>query len=147
VCSKIKGATPKNVVHVNIHFLGPISKMNELCSFPRQTVSISVYAPTSNAKEAEVEWLYEALQDLLEFTLKKDVIFIIGDWNAKVGDQEIPGVTDKFGLRVQNEAGQRLTEFCQENTQFQSINPLELSLFNGSTLTYMTTGKTIALTR
>ena len=116
VCSRIKGATPKNVVHVNIQFLGPISKMNELCSFPRQTVSISVYAPTTNAKEAEVERLYEALQDLLEFTLKKDVIFIIGDWNAKEGGQEIPGVTDKFGLGVQNEAGQRLTEFCQENT-------------------------------
>ena len=82
---------------------------------PFNITVIQVYAPTSNAKEAEVEWLYEALQDLLEFTLKKDVIFIIGDWNAKVGDQEIPGVTDKFGLRVQNEAGQRLTEFCQEN--------------------------------
>ena len=75
----------------------------------------AIYAPTSNAEEAEVEWLYEDLQDLVELTPKKDVIFIIGDWNAKVGSQEIPGLTGKFGLAVQNEAGQRLTEFCQEN--------------------------------
>ena len=66
--------------------------------------------------EAEVERIYEDLQDLLERTPQKDVLFIIGDWNAKVGDQEIPGVTGKFGLGVQNEAGQRLIEFCQENT-------------------------------
>ena len=77
---------------------------------------IQIYAPTSNAKEAEVEWFYEDLQDLLELTPKKDVLFIIGDWNAKVGSQEIPGVTGKFGLRVQNEKGQKLTEFYQENT-------------------------------
>ena len=76
---------------------------------------IQVYAPTSNAEEAEVERFYEDLQDLLEQTPKKDVIFIIGDWNAKVGSQEIPGVTGKFCFGVQNEAGQRLTEFCQEN--------------------------------
>ena len=76
---------------------------------------IQVYAPTSNTEEAEVEWFYEDLQDLLELTPKKDVIFIIGDWNEKVGSQEIPEVTGKFGLGVQNEAGQRLTEFCQEN--------------------------------
>ena len=75
-----------------------------------------VYAPTTNAKEAEVEWFFEDLQDLLELTPKKDVLFIIGDWNAKVGSQETPGITGKFGLRVQNEAGQRLIEFCQENT-------------------------------
>ena len=75
-----------------------------------------VYAPTSNTEEAEAEWLYEDLQHLLELTSKKDVLFIIGDWNAKVGDQEIPGVTGKFALRVQNEAQQRPTEFCQENT-------------------------------
>ena len=75
-----------------------------------------VYAPTSNAKEAEVERFYEDLQDLLELTPKKDVLFIIGDWNAKVGSQEIPGVTGKFGLGVQNEPGERLIEFCQENT-------------------------------
>ena len=71
---------------------------------------------TSNAEEAEVEQIYEDLQDLLELTPKKDVLFIIGDWNAKIGSQEIPGITAKFGLGVQNEAGQRLTGFCQENT-------------------------------
>ena len=76
---------------------------------------IQVYAPTINAEEAEVEWFYEDLQDLLELTPKKDVLFILRDWNAKVGSQEIPGITDIFGLGVQNEAGQRLTEFCQEN--------------------------------
>ena len=76
---------------------------------------IQVYAPTSNAEEAEVERFYEDLQDLLEPTPKKDVLFILGDWNTKVGSQEIPGVTRKFGLGVQNEAGQRLIEFCQEN--------------------------------
>ena len=76
---------------------------------------IQVYAPTSNSEEAEVEWFYEDLQDLLKLTPPKDVLFIMGDWNAKVGSQEIPGVTSIFGLGVQNEAGQRLTEFCQEN--------------------------------
>ena len=76
---------------------------------------IQVYAPTSNAEEAEVEQFYEDLQDLLELTPKKDVFFIIGDWNAKVGSQETPGVMGKFGLGVQNEAGQRLIDFCQEN--------------------------------
>ena len=77
---------------------------------------IQVYALTSNAEEAEVEWFYEDLQDLLELTPKKDVLFIIGDWNVKVGSQEIPGATGKFGLGVMNEAEQRLIEFCQENT-------------------------------
>ena len=77
---------------------------------------IQVYAPTSNTEEAEIEWFYEDLQDLLELIPKKDVLFIIWDWNAKVGSQEIPGVTGKFGLGIQNEAGQRLVEFCQENT-------------------------------
>ena len=78
---------------------------------------MQVYAPTTNAEEAEAKQFYEDLQDLPELTprKKKDVLFIIGDWNANVGSQEIPGVTDKFGLGVQNEAGQRLTEFCQEN--------------------------------
>ena len=76
---------------------------------------IQAYAPTSNSKEAEVEGFYEDLQDLLELTPKKDVLFIIGDWNAKVGSQETPGVTGIFGLGVWNEAGQRLIEFCQEN--------------------------------
>ena len=76
---------------------------------------IQVYAPTSNAEEAEVEWFCEDLQDLLELTPQKDVLFIIGDWNAKVGSQGMPVVTGKFGLGVQNEAGPRLIEFCQEN--------------------------------
>ena len=83
---------------------------------PFSIIVIQVYAPTSNAVEAEVEQFYEDVQDLLELTPKKDVLFIIGDWNAKVGSQELPGVTGKFGLGVQNEAGQRLTEFGQENT-------------------------------
>ena len=77
---------------------------------------IQACAPTSNAEEAEVERFYEDLQDLLELTPKKDVLFIIGDWKAKVGSQETPGVTGKFGLGMRNEAGQRLTEFCKENT-------------------------------
>ena len=77
---------------------------------------IQVYPLTSNAEEAEVEWFYEDLQHLLVLTPPKDVIFIIGDWNAKVGSQETPGVTGKFGLGIQNESGQRLIEFCQENT-------------------------------
>ena len=85
---------------------------NDLCSFPRQTIQYH-----SNAAEAETKWFYEDLQDLLELTPKKDVLFIIWDWNAKVGSQEIPGVTGKLGLGVLNEAGQRLIEFCQENAQ------------------------------
>ena len=83
---------------------------------PFSITVIQAYAPTSNAEEAEVERFYEDLQDLLKLTPKKDVLFIIGDWNAKIGSQELPGVTCKFGLGVQNEAGQRLTEFCQENS-------------------------------
>ena len=82
---------------------------------PFNITIIQVCAPTSNAEEAEVEQFCEDLQDLLELTAKTDVLFIIGDWNAKVGSQEIPGVTGKFGLGVQDKAGQRLTEFCQEN--------------------------------
>ena len=82
---------------------------------PFSIIVIQVYAPASNTEEAEVEWFYEDLQDLLELTPKKDVFFIIGDWNAKVGSQETPGVTGKFGLRILNEVGQRLIEFCQEN--------------------------------
>ena len=82
---------------------------------PFNITVIQVYAPTSNAEEAEVEWFYEDLQDLLELTPQKDVLFIIGDLNVKVGCQEIPGVSGKFGLRVQNEAGQRLTKFCLED--------------------------------
>ena len=91
---------------ISVHFQGK----------PFNITVIQVYAPTSNAEKAEVEQFYEDLQDFLELTLKKDVLFIIGNWNAKAGSQEIPGVTGKFGLGVQNEAGQRLTEFCQENT-------------------------------
>ena len=83
---------------------------------PFNITVIQVYALTSNTEEAEVEWFYEDLQDLLEPTPKKDVLFIIGDWNAKVGSQETPGVTGKFGLGMQNEAGQRLIEFYQEDT-------------------------------
>ena len=82
---------------------------------PFNITVIQDYALTDNAEEAEVEWFYEDLQDLLELTPEKEVLFIIGDWNAKVGSQEIPGVTGKCCLGVQNEAGQRLTEFCQEN--------------------------------
>ena len=82
---------------------------------PFNITVIQVCAPTSNAEEAEVEWFYEDLQDLLELTPRRDVFCITGDWNAKVGSQEIPGVTGKFGLRVQNEAGQRLTDFCKDS--------------------------------
>ena len=82
---------------------------------PFSITVIQAYAPTSNTEEAEVERFYEELQDLLELTPKKDVLFIIGDWNTKVGSQETPGVTSKFGLGVQKEAGQRLIEFCREN--------------------------------
>ena len=83
---------------------------------PFNITVIQVYTLTNKPEEAEVEQLYENLQDILELTPKKDVLFIIGDWNAKVGSQEIPGVTRKFDLGVQNEAGQRLIEFCKENT-------------------------------
>ena len=93
---------------LSVHFQGK----------PFNSTVIQVYAPTRNAEEAEVEQFYEDLQDLLELTPKRDVLFIIGDWNAKVGNQETPEVTGKFVLGVWNEAGQRLTEFCQENTLF-----------------------------
>ena len=91
---------------ISVHFQGK----------PFNIIVIQVYAPTSNAEEAEVERFYEDLQDLLELTPKNDVLFIIGDWNARVGSQEIPGIIGKFGLGVQNESGQRLIEFDQENT-------------------------------
>ena len=91
---------------ISVHFQGK----------PLNITVIQVYAPTSNTEEAEAERFYEDLQDLLELTPQKDALFIIGDWNAKVGSQETSGVTDKFGLGVWNEAGQRLIEFCQENT-------------------------------
>ena len=91
---------------ISVHFQGKLFNI----------MVIQAYAPTSNAEETEVEWFFEDLHDLLELTPQKDVLFIIGDWNAKVGSQETPGVTGKFGLGVQNEAEQRLIEFCQENT-------------------------------
>ena len=100
---------------------------------------IQVYAPTNNAKEAEVEQFYEDLQDLLELTPKKAVLFIRGDWNAKVGSQETPGVTGKFGLGMWNEAGQRLIRFCQENalvianTLFQHERRLHMGIIRWST--------------
>ena len=90
---------------ISVHFQGK----------PFKIIVIQVYATTSNAEEAEIKWFYKDLQDLLELTPKKDVLFIIEDWNAKVGSQETPGVTGVFGLGMQNEAGQRLREFCQEN--------------------------------
>ena len=89
---------------ISVHFHGK----------PFNIAVIQVYDPTSNAEEIEVEWSYEDLQDLLELTPKKDVLFFIEDWNGKVRSQETPGATGKFGLGVQNEAGQRLTEFCQD---------------------------------
>ena len=89
---------------ISVHFQGK----------PFNITVIQFYVPTSNTEEAEVQWFYEDLQDLLELTPKKDVLFIIGNWNAKVGSQETAGVTGKFGLGIQNEAGQRLIEFCQE---------------------------------
>ena len=94
-------------------------RQNDLCSFPRQTIqyhSNPSLCPFSNPEEAEVERFYEDQQDLLEITPKKDVLFITGDCNAKVGSQETPGIIGQFGLAVHNEAGQRLIEFCQENT-------------------------------
>ena len=101
----VLGCNLKNNRMISVHFQGK--------SF--NITVIQVYAPTRNAEEAEVERFYEDLKDLLELTPKKDVLFIIGDWNAKVGSQETPGVTGKFALGVWNEAGQRLIEFCQEN--------------------------------
>ena len=85
---------------------------------PFNITVIQAYAPTSNAEEAEVEWFYEDPQDLLDLTPKKDVLLIIGDWNAKVGSQEIPGVTGTFGLGVQNEAGQRLIKSFAKRTHW-----------------------------
>ena len=96
--------SPKCSTWISIRFQGK----------PFNITVIQVYAPNSNAEEAKVEWFYENLQDLLELTPKRDVFFMIGDWNAEVGSQETSGVTGKFGLGVQNEAGQRLIEFCQE---------------------------------
>ena len=105
VWNAVLGCNLKNDIMISVHFHGK----------PFSITVIQVYAPSTNAKEAEVEWFYEDLQDLLELTTKKDVLFVTGYWNAKVGSQEIPGVKGKFGLGVQNEAGQRINEFCQEN--------------------------------
>ena len=105
VQNAVLGCTLKNDRMISVHLQGK----------PFNIIVIQVYARTSNAEEAEVEWFYEDLQDLLELTPHKDVLFIIGDWNAKGGSQETPGITGKFGLGVQNEAGQRLIEFFQEN--------------------------------
>ena len=103
-----------------MQYLVAISKNDRMISVrfqgkPFNITVIQVYAPTTNAEEAEAEWFYEDLQDLLELTPKKDVFFIVGEWKAKVGSQETPGVTGKFGLGIWNKAGQRLIEFCQEN--------------------------------
>ena len=105
VRNAVPGCNLKNDRMIAIHFQGK----------PFNITVIQVYAPTSNAEEAELERFYEDLQDLVELTPKKEVPFITGDWNAKVGSQETLRVTGKFGLGVQNESGQRLTEFCQEN--------------------------------
>ena len=108
--------------------MGAVSKTTELSvcfqGKPFNITVIQIYASTSNGEEAEVEWFYEDLQDLLELTPKKDVLFIIGDWNVKIGSQELPGVTGKFSLGVRNEIRQRLTEFCQENALVHSKHPL-----------------------
>ena len=104
-------------------------RQNDLCSFPGKPFNITViqvYAPTSNAKEAEVEWFYEDLQDLLELTPKEDVLFIIGDWNAKVGSQETPGIKGKFGLGIRNEAGQTDRVLPREHTG-HSKHPLPIT--------------------
>ena len=102
VQNAVLGCNLKNDRTISVHFQGK----------PFNITVIQAYAPTSNAKNAEVEQFCEDLQDLLELTPKKDVLFITGDWNANVGSQETPGVTGKFGLGIRNEAGQRLTEFC-----------------------------------
>ena len=105
VQNAVLGCNPQNNRMISVHFQGK----------PFNITVIQAYAPTSNTEEAEVERFYEDLQDLSELTPKKDVLFIIGDWHAKVGSQETPGVTGKFGLGMLNEVGQRLIEFCQEN--------------------------------
>ena len=105
VQNAVLGSNFKNDRMISVRFQGK----------PFSITVIQVYTLTSNAEEAEVERFYEDLQDILELTPKKDVLFIIGDWNAKVGSQETPGVTGKFGLGEQKEAGQRLIEICREN--------------------------------
>ena len=129
VRNAVLGCNLKNDRMISVHFQGK----------PFNITLIQVNAPTSNTEEAEVERFYENLQDLLELTAKKDVLFIIGDWNAKVGSQETPGVTGKFGLGIRNEAGQRLIECCQENalvianTLFQQPKTLHMDITRWST--------------
>ena len=105
VWNAVLGCNLKNTRKISVHFQGK----------PFNITVIQVYAPASNSEEAEVERFYEDLQDLLELIPQKDVLFITGDWNAKVGSQETPGVTGKFGIGMRNEAGRRPIEFCQEN--------------------------------
>ena len=115
VQNAVLGCNLKNDKMISLHLQGK----------PFNITVIQVYAPTSKAEEIEVKWFYEDLQDLLELTPKKDVLFIIGDWNAKVGSKETPGVTGKFGLAMQNEAGQRIIEFCQENALVIANTPFQ----------------------
>ena len=110
VQNAVLGCNLKNHRMISVRFQGKLFNI----------IVILSYAPTNNAEEAEFEQFYEDLQGLLELTPQKDVLFIIGDWNAKVGSQETPGVTGKFGLGIWNEAGQRLIEFCKENTLFKA---------------------------
>ena len=112
VQNAVPGCNLKNDRMISVRFQGK----------PFNITVIQVYAPTSNAEEAEVRWFYEDLQDLLELTPKKDVLFIIRDWNAKIGSQETPGVPGKLGLGIRNEAGQRLTGLCQENTLVMAMD-------------------------
>ena len=105
VRNAVIGCNLKNNRMISVYFQGE----------PFNIMVIQAYAPTSNTEEAEVEWFYEDLQDHLELTPEKDILFMIGDWNAKVGSQETSGVTGKFGLGIRNEAGQRLIEICQDN--------------------------------
>ena len=129
VWNAVLGCNLKNDRIISVHFQGK----------PFNITVIQVCAPTSNAKEAEVEWFYEDVQDLLELTPRKEILFIIGDWNAKVRGQETPGVTGKFGLGVQNEAEQKLIEFCQENALvianilFQQHKTLHMDITRWST--------------
>ena len=129
VQNAVLGCSLKNNRMISVHFQGK----------PFNITVIQAYAPTSNTEEVEVERFYEDLQDLLELTPPKDVLFIIGDWNAKVGSQETPEITGEFGLGVQKEAGQRLIEFCQENalvianTLFQQHKTLHMDITRWST--------------
>ena len=113
VRNAVLGCNLKNDRMISVHFQGK----------PFNIIVIQVYVPTSNAEEAEVEWFYEELQDFLELTPKKDILFTIRDWNAKIESQKIPGVTDKFGFPLQNESGKRLIEFCQEEKTLQWTSP------------------------